>query len=234
MPVFKLTEEIIFPPVNLASEEGILAIGGDLSSKRLLEAYSKGIFPWFSENDPIIWWSPDPRFVIFPDSIKISKSMKQVLKKNTFKITYDRAFETVIKECSKPRAKEKETWITGEMVSAYINLHKIGYAHSVEAWQNDKIVGGLYGVSIGKCFFGESMFSKVSNASKAAFITCSLLLKNYGFSLIDCQVYTDHLLSLGAQEISRSKFINLLNEGLKHKSIIGNWGNVFNSYEKKN
>lgn len=226
MPIFALNEQPTFPPVELADENGILAVGGDLTTERLTEAYTHGIFPWFSRGDPIIWWSPDPRFVLSPDSIKISKSMKQVLRKNIFKITYDTNFEGVITGCRKPRKKEKDTWITDEMFNAYCMMHEIGLAHSVEAWKDDKLAGGLYGISLGKCFFGESMFAEKSNASKAAFITLAKKLQQLNFVIIDCQVYTDHLDNLGAKEIPRSDFIDILNIGLQHKTLQGNWNDM--------
>jgi leucyl/phenylalanyl-tRNA--protein transferase len=200
MPIYALTEEINFPPVECADENGILAVGGDLSTERLIKAYEQGIFPWFSEEDPILWWAPDPRFVIFPERLKISRSMRQILKRNQFEITYDRV--------------------------AYCELHQQGLAHSVEAWQDKKLVGGLYGVSLGSSFFGESMFTRVSNASKVAFITMVSELQKHNFTLIDCQVYTGHLLSFGAEEIARAKFIKLLQESNNSDTLIGDWGKL--------
>ncbi len=224
MPIFTINEDIIFPPVEFAEDNGILAIGGDLSPERLLHAYSQGIFPWYSDDDPIIWWSPDPRFVLFPSEIKISKSMRQVLSRKIFNITYDRNFEAVIKGCSEPRNGQEGTWITDEMLAAYTALHRLGFAHSVEAWDEDGLAGGLYGVSLGRCFFGESMFTSKANASKASFITMSKKLHELGFLIIDCQVYTDHLESLGARSISRHEFINIVNQGLQFDTLRGNWG----------
>ncbi|WP_212002695.1 leucyl/phenylalanyl-tRNA--protein transferase [Chitinophaga sp. HK235] len=209
MPVFRLTKQLIFPPVSLAEPDGLLAVGGDLSVDRLLLAYRSGIFPWFDER-PILWWSPDPRFVLFPADLKVSASMKQVLRRNKFRITYNADFPAVIARCSRiPRAGQNSTWITKEMQEAYIRLHKAGYAMSVECWEDDRLVGGLYGVKIGSCFFGESMFADVSNASKAAFIT---FVQAYAdeLTLIDCQVETEHLASLGAGFISRDVFLELL------------------------
>ncbi|MCP4137286.1 MAG: leucyl/phenylalanyl-tRNA--protein transferase [bacterium] len=226
MPVFTLSDEILFPPVELANESGVLAVGGDLSPERLFEAYTHGIFPWFSDGDPIIWWAPDPRFVLFPNEIKISKSMKQVLNRNIFKITCDQDFEFVIRECRKPRKNQDGTWITDDMLEAYVQLHNIGLAHSVEAWQDGEIVGGLYGISIGSCFFGESMFARVSNASKAAFIAITRKLRELNFTLIDCQVHTDHLKSLGAREIPREEFMELLAEGFMNDTYMGSWGEM--------
>jgi len=223
MPVFYLNNKDLFPPVSLAEENGIIAVGGDLSPGRLIEAYKTGIFPWFSEGDPIIWWSPDPRFVLFPGELKISKSMKQELRRRTFTITADKAFEQVIQECRKPRKHESGTWITGEIVKGYTELHKEGFAHSVEAWRQGELVGGLYGVSLGGCFFGESMFSKEKNASKAAFIMLAEKLRELDFDLIDCQVYTAHLESLGAVEIPREEFSAILKFSLERETIRGNW-----------
>jgi leucyl/phenylalanyl-tRNA--protein transferase len=210
MPVFYLTEELVFPPVNLADEDGLLAYGGDLSIERLLLAYQEGIFPWYNE-PPILWWSPDPRFVLFPEELKLSASMKQVLKKGIFKITFDEDFAGVIAGCKdSPRRGQDGTWITKEVEAAYIALHKAGYAHSVECWQDGALVGGFYGVMLGDCFFGESMFASVSNASKAAFVTFVQKAVVLGLRVIDCQVYTEHLASLGARFISRKAFLQMI------------------------
>mgnify|MGYP001803444947 CR=1 FL=1 len=211
MPVFWLTEEHIFPHPELANEEGILAVGGDLHPDRLLLAYQNGIFPWYSPGEPIIWWSPDPRFVLFPADLKVSKSMKQILRKQVFKVTINQAFREVMRQCQKTKRKgQAGTWITDEMINSYAKLHWKGIAHSVEVWENDELVGGLYGVSFGKCFFGESMFSHKSNASKAGFLTLVKVLEREGFALIDCQVHSDHLESLGAGMISRKAFLSQL------------------------
>lgn len=214
MPVFCLTDELIFPHPSLANKDGLLAAYGDLSPQRLLLAYCNGIFPWYSEGDPILWWSPDPRFILYPKDIRISHSMRKILKKNLFKITYDTCFRDVITNCANIRKDTAGTWITVEMIEAYYRLHKLNFAHSVEAWYEDKLVGGLYGLIIGKCFFGESMFSLMSNASKAAFITLCEQLKKDGFLFIDCQVYTKHLESLGAVMISRDEYLKLLKQGI--------------------
>ncbi len=225
MPVFRLTDALIFPPVHLASGSGLLAVGGDLSTRRLLEAYRQGIFPWYSEAEPVLWWAPDPRFVLFPEELKVTRSMRQFLKKDMIRITYDRNFPAVIAACQKPRPQQKAaTWITPEMQAAYIRLHKLGFAHSVEVWQGDVLAGGLYGVSLGRCFFGESMFSDVSNASKAALIDLVRRLQALDFSLIDCQVYTAHLGSLGGRHVPRSEFMGLLKRALQQKTLRGNWG----------
>jgi len=202
-----LADDPAFPDPALAEEDGLLAIGGDLSMERLLIAYSNGIFPWFSEDDPILWYSPHERCVIYPDKIKISKSMKQVLKQGIFKVTLNQAFEEVILNCATSVRKGQDgTWITAEMQQAYLNLHQNGYAHSVEVWQDDKLVGGLYGLKVNRVFCGESMFSRVSNASKTALIFLSKL----NIDLIDCQLPNDHLMSLGAEMISRETYMEML------------------------
>lgn len=223
MPIFQLAEDIIFPPTHLASQSGILAVGGDLSPERLLEAYRQGIFPWYAGQEPIIWWSPDPRFVLFPTEIKVSRSMKQILRQGHFTITFDGDFRAVIAACQKPRPGQDGTWITEEMKEAYITLHNMGYAHSVEAWRGNVLAGGLYGVSLGRCFFGESMFTRVSNASKAAFITLTQKLLDRRFELIDCQVRSAHLASLGAQDIPRRQFTDILNNLLCFETLRGHW-----------
>ncbi|MFT5871257.1 MAG: leucyl/phenylalanyl-tRNA--protein transferase [Clostridium sp.] len=212
MPIYRLPNDLVFPDPSLSEEDGLLAIEGDLSPERLFLAYSNGIFPWFSDGEPILWWSPDPRFVVYPSDVKISHSMKKVLKKNTYRISFDTCFRDVISNCSNVR-KETGTWITNEMIEAYCSLHELGYAHSVETWHNDRLVGGLYGVSIGKCFFGESMFSTMDNASKVAFITLSKVLEEKNFVIIDCQVHTTHLESLGAVYISRDNFLEIVKKG---------------------
>lgn len=212
MALFVLDATLIFPPVHLAEPDGLLAVGGDLSVERLLLAYQSGIFPWY-EGQHILWWCPDPRFVLTPDTLKISKSMKQLLNKKAFRFSIDEAFAEVIDNCkSIERRGQNGTWITNSMKEAYIRLHRLGYAHSAEVWQEGELAGGLYGVRLGKVFFGESMFSKVSNASKYAFISFVQYLKQEGVQLIDCQVYTEHLESLGAHMIPRSAFIQQLQE----------------------
>lgn len=213
MPCVYLSDDLWFPPVEEAEEIGLLAIGGDLSPARLLLAYSLGIFPWFNPGEPILWWSPDPRCVLFPAQIHISKSLKKVLRGGDFKVTFDRDFSGVIEACRQIRT-EQGTWITPEMSDAYVELHRLGFAHSVECWQQGQLVGGLYGISIGRCFFGESMFSRVTNASKVAMVSLCQRLLQQGFRLIDCQQSSEHLLSLGAEETSRETFCALLAEGL--------------------
>lgn len=210
--MFILGKEILFPNVETANTDGVIAIGGDLSSERLLLAYKSGIFPWYSEGEPIIWYSPDPRMILYPERLKISKSMRSVLRKGNFKITVNQNFEEVITNCKTINRKDQPgTWITDEMQKAYLKLHKTGLAKSVEVWQNDELVGGLYGIDLGHVFCGESMFSKVSNTSKVAFIYLSQKCENENYKLIDCQVYNEHLASLGAEEIPRKEFIKILN-----------------------
>jgi len=211
MPVYLLDEELWFPPVDEAMPDGLLAAGGDLGIERLLLAYRSGIFPWYNEEDPPLWWSPDPRFVLFPDELKVSKSMQQVIKKQEFEFRTDSAFEEVIRNCSEAKREgQPGTWITTDIMEAYTGLHHADYAHSAEAWKDGELAGGLYGVLLGRIFFGESMFSKVSNASKFAFINWVSLLKSKGIVLIDCQVYTKHLESLGARMISRRQYLAYL------------------------
>ncbi len=204
-----LGKEISFPPNSIASEEGIIALGGDLSVERLKHAYERGIFPWFNEGEPIVWYSPHERMVLFPEEVKVSKSMKQILRKEDYVITENKAFAEVIFNCKYINREDQfGTWITDDMQEAYLDLHRAGLAKSIEIWRNNKIVGGLYGVDVGNgVFCGESMFSKESNMSKIAFIH---LAKKCNYKLIDCQVYNDHLASLGAREISRNEFLNLL------------------------
>jgi leucyl/phenylalanyl-tRNA--protein transferase len=206
-----LSQDIWFPDVTEATSDGLLAIGGDLSVNRLILAYKSGIFPWYSEGEPILWWSPDPRFVLFPDKLKVSKSMKQILRHGEYTVTINKAFDQVISECSKiKRGKQEGTWITDSMIEAYKKLHELGYAKSVEVWKEDVLIAGLYGVDLGNGIFcGESMFTKKSNASKIGFIT---LIQNTNYKLIDCQVYTRHLESLGAEDISRESFLEYLSE----------------------
>jgi len=210
MPLFALDKELKFPPVHLAEPDGLLAMGGDLSVERLLLAYKSGIFPWY-EGDTILWWCPDPRFVLFPEKLKVSKTISRMLAKNELEFSVNRSFPEVIKECKQiKRPGQLGTWITNEVERAYCTLHEKGYAYSAEVWKDDKLVGGLYGIKIGTVFFGESMFSKISGASRYAFTCFVQQLKKEGIALIDCQVYTEYLESLGAEMIPRDQFIQLL------------------------
>jgi leucyl/phenylalanyl-tRNA--protein transferase len=212
MPLAVLDDKFWFPNVEEALEDGLLAIGGDLQPERILLAYKKGIFPWYDGDLPL-WWCPNPRFILIPEELKISKSMKALFKKQAFDVTVNTNFEAVINACKATERKGQDgTWIKNEVVEAYTHLHKLGMAHSIEAWQNNQLVGGLYGIKLGKVFFGESMFSKVSNASKYAFISFVDQLKREGILLIDCQVYTEHLESLGAKMILRQQFVHLLEQ----------------------
>ena len=208
MPVFTLSKRLSFPPPHLAIKEGLLAVGGDLSPERLLLAYRNGIFPWYAKGEPILWWSPDPRLVLYPEELRISRSLRKVINRKLFHITFDEDFDAVIQACAEAKRSYGEgTWITDEMKDAYCVLHRQGVAHSVEAWQENKLVGGLYGISIGRAFFGESMFSRVSNASKVAFVALVENLKRLKFNLIDCQVKTNHLIRFGAREVPRKYFL---------------------------
>ncbi len=202
-----------FPPVDQAQDDGLLAIGGDLSPLRLLDAYRHGIFPWFNDDDPILWWSPDPRMVLFTEHVNCSKSLRKTLRKTSLKISFDTAFSDVMKACAAPRVQyqHNDTWIHSTMIDAYNELHQLGYAHSVEVWDNDTLVGGLYGVAIGRVFFGESMFSRVADSSKIALISLCQQLHRWSFPLIDCQVYSKHLASMGAKNITRTEFSDYLN-----------------------
>jgi leucyl/phenylalanyl-tRNA--protein transferase len=212
MPLAVLDDKFWFPNVEEALEDGLLAIGGDLQPERILLAYKKGIFPWYDGDLPL-WWCPNPRFILIPEELKISKSMKALFKKQAFDVTVNTNFEAVINACKATERKGQDgTWIKNEVVEAYTHLHKLGMAHSIEAWQNNQLVGGLYGIKLGNVFFGESMFSKVSNASKYAFISFVDQLKREGILLIDCQVYTEHLESLGAKMILRQQFVHLLEQ----------------------
>jgi leucyl/phenylalanyl-tRNA---protein transferase len=201
-----------FPSLDKALSEpnGLIAVGGCLSPQRIVTAYRHGIFPWFNPGEPILWWSPDPRLVLFPDRIKISRSLHKTMRKQLFEIRYDSAFERVIAACAAPRAEQGGTWITEDMKRAYLHLHRLGIAHSVEAWQDQQLVGGLYGLGIGQVFFGESMFHRKTDASKVVFVHLARQLSTWGYQLIDCQVSSEHLFSLGAEEIPRGTFANLL------------------------
>lgn len=224
MTIFELSNEIVFPNPELAEEDGLLAVGGDLSPKRLLAAYSMGIFPWYGEGDPILWWTLNPRLIVLPIEAKFSKSLLKIVKNKEFEIRIDTCFSDVIQNCAViQRENQKETWITNDMINAYIKLHELGYAHSFETFQNNKLVGGLYGVSIGKMFAGESMFYLVSNASKVAFYYLVAYIKKMEFNFIDCQQPTNHLISLGARPVSRKLFLQLLYKSMQHESLKGKW-----------
>lgn len=211
--MYFLLKELFFPDVTEADKHGILAVGGDLSPERLILAYKSGIFPWFDSDEPILWWSPAQRMVLFPDELVVSRSMRTVLRKEIFKVTFNKDFRAVISNCSQiSRNGQRGTWISKDMIEAYVKLHDLGYAKSVEVWQNGELVGGLYGIDLGHMFCGESMFSKVSNASKVAFITLVENLKIRQYKLIDCQVHNDHLESLGAREIERQEFMEMLSK----------------------
>lgn len=207
MTVFLLNEQLLFPPAHLADANGLLAVGGDLSPGRILQAYSCGIFPWNHRDDPTLWWSPDPRCVLRPDQVHISRSMARKVARGHFSITFDRAFAHCIKECAHGNGRKDETWISPEVMVAYNKLHQMGYAHCVECWQEGELVGGLYGLALGRCFCGESMFHTRSDASKAAFIALAQHLHQLGYKLIDCQLPTEHLHSLGAYDIGREQFL---------------------------
>jgi len=214
-------QECHFPDVTLALKEpdGLLAVGGNLTAETLLNAYRHGIFPWYSDGQPILWWSPDPRAVLFPKRLKISRSLRKRLRQGQFQVTMDRAFDSVIKRCATSRNDGLGTWITAEMQAAYRQMHHRGHAHSVEAWRDGRLVGGLYGIAIGQLFFGESMFSRETDASKVAFAHLVAQLKRWQFSLIDCQVGSPHLESLGAEEIERTRFIEQVNRACEHESL---------------
>jgi leucyl/phenylalanyl-tRNA--protein transferase len=219
----KLDARLIFPPVEEA-ENGIVAIGGDLSTERLLLAYSKGIFPWYNEDEPIMWWCPDQRFIMLPHEVHVSKSMRRVINSQRFTVTFDTDFYNVIEHCAFVKRKDgRGTWITEEMMDAYCALHESGYAHSVEVWEGPKLAGGLYGVSLGKCFFAESMFHTAGNASKLAYIVLAQYLEQHHFVFLDAQIYTEHVETLGAKNVSRNKFLKLLQEGLSCHVPPGKW-----------
>ena len=215
--------DLRFPPARLASPEGLLAIGGDLRTERLLEAYRHGIFPWYSTGQPILWWCPDPRMVLFPAELKLSRSLRKTMRAARYRVTLDSRFREVMQACAAPRPGQDGTWITSEMIEAYAQLHALGYAHSVEAWRDNELVGGLYGVALGAMFFGESMFARATDASKVAFVHLVHQLQAWGFTLIDCQVTTAHLASLGAKEISRVDFLRDLAAALRAPDRRGRW-----------
>jgi leucyl/phenylalanyl-tRNA---protein transferase len=223
MPVFELDDRLIFPPAHYA-EDGLLAVGGDLSPERLILAYSQGIFPWFSEGQPILWHSPDPRMVLLADRLRVPRSLKKTLRKHPYRITLDTAFPKVIEACATvPRPGQRGTWITRSMKKAYLELHRRGLAHSVEAWREDRLAGGLYGVCLGTAFFGESMFAKEPDASKVAFVTLVEQLGRWGIQLIDSQVYTPHLARFGAEEWPRRRYLAALKKAVAQSTRVGPW-----------
>jgi leucyl/phenylalanyl-tRNA--protein transferase len=224
-PYLSEHERFDFPHPETANEDGLVCFGGNLSPGMLLSAYSQGLFPWFSQNEPILWWSPDPRFVVFPEEAHASASMRKILRQGRFGMEFDLSFREVISACSSAeRPGQKGTWITASMIEGYCRLHELGYAHCVEAWSGGELAGGLYGVCLGKIFFGESMFSRVPNASKAAFLFLASFLKDRGFGLIDSQVRTAHVASLGGREIPRAEYLERLSGLLRHDTLKGNWG----------
>lgn len=220
-----LNDTTPFPPVEqaLRSPNGLLAAGGTLVPHRLLDAYRHGIFPWFNEGDPVLWWSPDPRMVLFPDEFKVSRSLRKTLRNKIFEVRVDTSFESVMRACAAPRKGQAGTWINEDMVAAYGRLHRMGLAHSVEAWREDKLVGGLYGIGIGRVFYGESMFSRETDASKVAIAHLAAQLRRWNFGMIDCQMKTLHLASLGAREIPRAEFIRRLKELVQYPDLAGRW-----------
>jgi leucyl/phenylalanyl-tRNA--protein transferase len=232
IPYLDEDTRISFPEVSLADERGVLCWGGNLSPGMLLSAYEQGVFPWYNPNEPILWWSPDPRFVLSPQDLHVSRSMEKLLKKGAFGVSYDQDFRRVMEACrDTPRRGEVGSWIGPEMLEGYLALHNLGYAHSVEVWEDGALVGGLYGVSIGKIFFGESMFSRVSNASKYGFITLVRDLIPEGYALIDSQVHTNHLSTLGAKNIPRREYLKILAKARREVGIYGNWGEILDRKE---
>jgi len=229
MPIARLGDRDDFPPPERAGRDGLLAVGGDLSPRRLLRAYGRGIFPWYGEDEPILWWSPDPRFVMFPGEFHAGATLKKVLRRGDFRFTFDRAFAAVMDGCALPRPGQPETWITPDMRAAYVELHRLGFGHSLEAWRGNELAGGLYGVSLGRCFFAESMFHFENNASKAALAVLAATLAKMEFSVIDCQVPTPHLASWGARAIPRRRYLEIVRRGLRFRTRRGNWGAVLPS-----
>ena len=217
-----------FPPADRTDRNGIVALGGDLSPERILKAYACGIFPWFNPGDPIMWWCPDPRFVLFPAELRVSKSMRPYFNQQKYRVTYDTAFREVISACSRAERSGQDggTWISEEMIAAYAAVHDMGYAHSVEVWRDDELVGGLYGIALGKLFFGESMFTRATNASKFGFISLVRRLRAEGYRLIDCQQSTRHLKSLGGRSIPRADFLRFISENEGEETVVGKWGAV--------
>lgn len=224
MPVYRIPEELVFPHPSLAEPTGLLGVGGDLRPERLLLGYANGIFPWYNEDQPILWFSPDPRFVLYPDQLHIGRSLEKVLRKRPYRLTLDTAFEQVILSCRHaPRPGQDGTWITPDMVQAYVHLHELGHAHSIEVWEEDSLVGGLYGVSIGRLFAGESMFTQANNASKIALVALVQQLQRWDFALIDSQVHTETLRRMGAVEIPREQYLELIAPLTQEAHMVHKW-----------
>ncbi len=224
MPIFRLGRDVAFPDPARAEPDGLLAVGGDLRPERLLSAYALGIFPWFDASSPILWWSPDPRLVLEPERLHVARSLQRTIRRGRYRVTADTAFERVIRRCAaRPRPGQRGTWITREMVDAYVRLHRLGFAHAFEAWEGDALAGGLYGISLGAAFFGESMFADRPDASKVAFVRAVEWLTSHGVGLVDCQVRTEHLVSLGAHDIPRSEFLARLAAALEAPTLRGTW-----------
>ncbi|MBX7192647.1 MAG: leucyl/phenylalanyl-tRNA--protein transferase [Sandaracinaceae bacterium] len=232
MPVYLLTDKLVFPPAEGASREGVVAVGGDFRPERLLLAYSQGIFPWPTEGMPLLWFSPDPRFVLRPREVHVGRSLKKAMRREPFEVRFDTAFEGVIRACGLvPRPGQDGTWIQEDLIEGYLALHRLGFAHSIEAWRDDALVGGLYGVSLGSCFFGESMFAVEPDASKVAFVTLLAHLERWGIGLVDCQVKTEHLSRFGGREVSRRDFLAELRTRLTHETRRGTWRTELGSRE---
>jgi leucyl/phenylalanyl-tRNA--protein transferase len=222
--LYRLGREIAFPDPSRAEPDGLLAVGGDLSPERLLAAYAEGIFPWYDERSPILWWSPDPRLVLYPEELHVSRRLARTVRQDRFRVTSDAAFADVIRRCAAhARPGQRGTWITDEMIEAYVALHRLGFAHSFESWDGDALAGGLYGVSLGAAFFGESMFADRNDASKVAFVRAVEWLRERGIRIVDCQVRTDHLVSLGAREVPREEFLERLAAALDAPTLRGRW-----------
>ena len=226
MPIVRLSEQDDFPPAERAGRQGLLAAGGDLSPRRLLRAYGRGIFPWYEDGQPILWWSPAPRVVIFPAEFHCGATLKRILRRGGFSFTFDKAFAEVIAACALPRPGQPETWITPEMIDAYTELHRLGYAHSLEAWMGGALAGGLYGVSLGRCFFAESMFHFESNASKAALAVLAATLLARDFAFIDCQMPAPHLAAWGARSVPRRRYLEIVRRGLRFRTLRGSWAGI--------
>lgn len=225
MPVFSLNDSLLFPPPQLARSDGLLAVGGDLSPERLLLAYRQGIFPWYGPGEPLLWWAPNPRLVLFPEELRISRRLARTIRQNKFRVEYDHDFAKVIRLCGATR-QDSGTWLDPPLIAAFCRLQQLGYAHSVACYLGEELVGGLYGLALDRVFFGESMFSLVADSSKVALVGLVALLKKRGFAVIDCQVRTDHLLSMGAREIGGSDFAQLLLENIGHTTPDGSWSKI--------